>query len=143
ALALPTDEAVTLALRTQQIIANESGMTDTVDPFGGSYYLESLTDEVEKRALELIGQIRKLGGVVPALEGGFFHRQLADTAYRFDQDLRRGRRKIVGVNSFVSQEKKVPILKIHGAVERSQIGRLKKLRKERDNDAVQSSLQRL
>ncbi len=118
-------------------------MTDTVDPFGGSYYLESLTNEVEKRALDLIGQIRRLGGVVPALEAGFFHRQIADTAYRFEQDLRAGRRKIVGVNAFASQDKKPPILKIHGAVERSQISRLKALRKKRDNDAVQSNLQKL
>lgn len=143
ALALPTDEAVALALRTQQIIANESGMTDTVDPFGGSYFLESLTDEIDRRATDLIQQIRKLGGVVPALEAGFFHRQIADTAYRFEQDLRSGRRKIVGVNSFVSEEKKVPILKIHGVVERQQIARLKKLRKERDNDAAHSALQKL
>ncbi|MEK7746336.1 MAG: methylmalonyl-CoA mutase family protein, partial [Elusimicrobiota bacterium] len=85
ALALPSDEAVMLALRTQQVIAEESGICDTVDPFGGSYYLEALTDEVEARALLVMQRIKELGGVVPALEKGYFHREIAETAYRFER----------------------------------------------------------
>jgi len=144
ALALPTDEAVTLALRTQQIIALESGVTDTVDPFGGSYYLESLTNEVERRALAIIARVRDLGGVVPAIEAGFFHREIADTAYRHETAVNAGRRKIVGVNAFVSKARvSPPILKIHSAVEAGQVRRLKALRAKRDNAFVAASLKRL
>ena len=143
ALALPTDEAAMLALRTQQIIAYESGVTDTLDPFGGSYYLEAMTREVEGRATELMKRIKDLGGVVPALETGFFHREIAETAYRFEQDLNAGRRKIVGVNVHAGEHKSPPLLKIDAQVEKSQIKALKKLRKDRDNKKVQACLKRL
>ncbi|MFC1679515.1 methylmalonyl-CoA mutase [Elusimicrobiota bacterium] len=143
ALALPSGEAVMLALRTQQIIAEESGVADTVDPFGGSYYVESLTDEVEKRALAIIKRIDDLGGVVPALEKGFFHREIAETAYRYDVDVNSKRRKVVGVNVFDSESEKPKILQIHSAVEKKQIQGLKKLRRERDNKAVEAALARL
>ena len=143
ALALPTDEAAMLALRTQQIIACETGVTDTLDPLGGSYYLESLTAEVEKRATELMRRIKELGGVVPALEKGFFHREIAETAYRFETDLNAGRRKIVGVNVHAGDDKMPPILKIDSRVEKSQVRALKKLKKERDNERVQACLKRL
>ncbi|HVE13377.1 MAG TPA: methylmalonyl-CoA mutase family protein [Elusimicrobiota bacterium] len=143
ALALPSDEAVMLALRTQQVIACESGVTDTVDPFGGSYYLESLTDEVERQALAIIRRIRDLGGVVPALEKGYFHREIAETAYRHERDLNRGRRKIVGVNAFQSEHTAPPILKIHSEVEDAQVRRLKALKKDRDNAKVEATLKEL
>ena len=143
ALALPTDEAVMLALRTQQIIALESGVTDTPDPFGGSYYVETLTKEIEDRATELMKRIQELGGVVPALEKGFFHREIAETAYRFETDLGAGRRKIVGVNVHAAAGKMPPILKIKGSVESKQIKSLKKLKKDRDNAKTQAALGRL
>ena len=143
ALALPTDEAVMLALRTQQVIALESGVTDTPDPFGGSYYLEALTAEMDKGATALIERILDLGGVVPALEKGFFHREIAETAYRFERDLGERRRHIVGVNIFESHAKAPPILKIKGSVEAGQVRSLRKIRKERDNARVQAGLLRL
>jgi len=143
ALALPSDEAVMYALRTQQIIAEESGVCDTVDPFGGSYYLESMTGEVESRALAVIKRIKELGGVVPALEKGYFHREIAETAYRFERDLASKRRKIVGVNVFQSGAERPEILKIHSAVEKGQVRGLKKLKASRDNAAVAAALERL
>jgi methylmalonyl-CoA mutase N-terminal domain/subunit len=143
ALALPTDEAVMLALRTQQIIASESGVVDTPDPFGGSWYLESLTNEVEERAVGLMRRIKDLGGVVPALEKGFFHREIAETAYRFETDLSAGRRKIVGVNVHAAEGKLPPILKIKGSVEEGQVRSLRRLKRERDNARVAACLARL
>jgi methylmalonyl-CoA mutase N-terminal domain/subunit len=143
ALALPTDEAAMLALRTQQLIAYETGVTGTVDPFGGSYYLESLTAEVEKRATAIMKKIKDLGGVVPALETGFFHREIAETSYRFEQDLNAGRRKIVGVNVHAGEHVNPPLLKIDQEVEDRQVAALKKLRKERDNAKVRACLARL
>ncbi len=143
ALALPTDAAVMLALRTQQILALETGVTDTPDPFGGSYYLENMTAEMEKRAVIIMTRIKDLGGVVPALEQGYFHREIAETAYRFELDLAQRRRKIVGVNIHEANGKIPPILKIDNTVEKGQIRRLKKLRRERDNGRVEAGLQRL
>jgi len=144
ALALPSDEAVMLALRTQQIIACESGVTDTPDPFGGSYYLESLTADIVKRTKDIMDRIKEMGGVVPALEHGFFHREISETAYRHEQELHAGRRKIVGVNVHQSRnEKAVPILKIHGSVEQKQIRALKKLKRDRDDAKTQAALKRL
>ncbi|MFH1724117.1 MAG: methylmalonyl-CoA mutase family protein [Elusimicrobiota bacterium] len=143
ALALPSDEAVRLALRTQQVISEESGLADTVDPFGGSYYLESLTDEMERRALDIMRRIDEMGGVVPALEKDFFHREIAETAYRFEVDLGRKRRKIVGVNVFESGGVRPPILKIRSEVEQRQVGALRTLRAQRDGARVEASLKRL
>jgi methylmalonyl-CoA mutase N-terminal domain/subunit len=143
ALALPTDEAVMLALRTQQILALETGVTDTPDPFGGSYFLETLTSQVEEKAQAILKRIRELGGVVAALEKGYFHREIAETAYRFETDLNAGRRKIVGVNVHGAATAAPPILKIDHAVEKGQVARLKKLRRERDNGRVQAALARL
>ena len=143
ALALPSDEAVMYALRTQQVIAEESGVCDTVDPFGGSYYLEAMTGEIEARALAVIKRVKDLGGVVPALEKGYFHREIAETAYRFERDLTSKRRKIVGVNVFQSGGERPSILKIHSSVERGQVKALKKLKKDRDNAAVAAALEAL
>ena len=132
-----------LALRTQQVLAEESGATDTADPFGGSYYLESLTDEVERRALALMKRVKELGGVVSALEQGFFHREIADSAYRFEVDLNRKKRRIVGVNVLKTGHERPAILKIHGSVERGQIRALTKLKRDRDNVRVLETLQEL
>jgi methylmalonyl-CoA mutase N-terminal domain/subunit len=143
ALALPTDEAVMLALRTQQLIAYESGVTDTLDPFGGSYFLESLTAEVEKRATAIMQRVKDLGGVVQALESGFFHREIAETAYRFEVDLGAGRRKIVGVNLHNDKGKLPPILQIKSHVEAGQVKSLKKLKRERDNKKTAACLARV
>ncbi len=143
ALSLPTDQAVRIALRTQQILAFESGVTDTPDPFGGSYYLESLTDEIFSRSSALMKKIKDLGGVVPAIEKGFFHREIAETAYRFEVDLAEKRRKIVSVNVFASDSQRPKILEIKNSVEARQVRSLKKLRKSRDNDAVKKALARV
>jgi methylmalonyl-CoA mutase N-terminal domain/subunit len=143
ALALPTDEAVMLALRTQQVLALETGIVDTPDPFGGSYYLEHLTAEVENRAGALMQRIRDLGGVVAALENGFFHREIAETAYRHELDLSSGRRKIVGVNVHATTGHVPPILKIDGNVEKNQVRALKRLKKNRDNGSLDATLKRL
>jgi methylmalonyl-CoA mutase N-terminal domain/subunit len=143
ALSLPTDQAVRIALRTQQIIACESGVTDTPDPFGGSYYLESMTNDIASRAAGLMAKIKELGGVVPALENGFFHREIAETAYRFELDMAAGRRKMVGVNVFAGDSQRPKILEIKNSVEARQIRSLKKIRKERDNARVEKTLSRL
>ncbi len=143
ALALPTDEAVMLALRTQQILALETGVTDTPDPFGGSYYLETLTREVESRAQAILARIRELGGVVPAIEKGYFHREIAETAYRHEMELSSGRRKIVGVNAYAAGAAAPPILKIDHEVERGQVRGLKKLKRGRDSARVEKCLARL
>ncbi|UPT76100.1 MAG: methylmalonyl-CoA mutase family protein [Elusimicrobiota bacterium] len=143
ALALPTDDAVKLALRTQQILAMETGVTDTPDPFGGSYYLENLTAEVERRATDIMKRIKELGGVVPALEKGYFHREIAETSYRFELDLAARRRKIVGVNEHASEGAAPPILKIDHAVEKGQVRSLKKLKRDRDDAKTQAALRRV
>lgn len=143
ALALPTDRAVKLALRTQQILALETGVTDTPDPFGGSYYLESLTAEMISGATSIMDRIKELGGVVAALEKGYFHREIAETSYRFESDLAVKRRKIVGVNAHVSSAKAPPILKIRGGVEAKQIKSLRALKKRRDSARVENGLARL
>jgi methylmalonyl-CoA mutase N-terminal domain/subunit len=143
ALALPSNEAVMLALRTQQIIAEESGVTDTADPFGGSYFLESLTDEIEKKTLAIMKRIKDFGGVVPAIEKGYFHREIAETSYRFEVDLGRKRRKIVGVNVFAKEDERPHILKIPNEVEERQVRSLKALRKKRDNPLVEKLLEEL
>ncbi|MBI4422272.1 MAG: methylmalonyl-CoA mutase, partial [Elusimicrobia bacterium] len=143
ALALPTDEAVMLALRTQQILACETGVTDTADPFGGSYFVESLTDEVDRQATGLMKRIKDMGGVVPAIERGFFHREIADTAYRCEVDQATRRRKVVGVNVFQGESRMPPILKVLSTVEERQVAALRRLRGERDNAAVDKALRAL
>ena len=118
-------------------------MTDTPDPFGGSYFLESLTKEVETRALDIMKRIKEAGGVVPALEKGFFHREIAESAYRFEKELNAKKRRIVGVNTHETPGKVPHTLKIDHSVEKGQVRRLKKLRRDRDNGKVQAALSRL
>jgi methylmalonyl-CoA mutase N-terminal domain/subunit len=144
ALALPTEEAVRLALRTQQVIAHETGVVSTIDPLGGSYYLEHLTNELERQAYEYFERIEELGGVVPAIEQNFFQREIAEASFRFQQEVESGERVIVGVNRFVAEdEQQPPLLKIDPAFERKQVERVRALRARRDSRTVESSLARL
>ncbi|MCX7740361.1 MAG: methylmalonyl-CoA mutase family protein [Meiothermus sp.] len=140
ALALPTEESAKIALRTQQIIAYESGVTHTADPLGGSYYVEWLTDEMERQAMAIIEEIRRMGGVVRAIEEGYFLREIADASYRFQQEVERGERIIVGVNAFQDEGLQVPIQLIDPKVEQVQAERLARVRRERDPKRVQEAL---
>ncbi len=141
ALALPSADAVTVALRTQQIIAHESGVTNTVDPLGGSFFVEALTDEMERQARDYFRRIDDLGGVLPAIDRGFFQREIIEAAVRTQQEIERGERVIVGVNDFVQDEDiKVPILEMDVDGYSRQIARLADVRRSRDNRAVMSKL---
>ncbi len=144
ALALPTAEAATLALRTQQIIAHESGVTAVADPLGGSYFVEALTRDLERGAYEYFDTIDRMGGMVEAIEAGFPQREIADSAYRFQQAVDRRDKVIVGVNEFVADEQApIPILYIDEAAAGRQIARLRELRRSRDNDRVRRALDQL
>jgi methylmalonyl-CoA mutase N-terminal domain/subunit len=144
ALALPTEDAVRLALRTQQVIAHETGVVNTIDPLGGSYYLEHLTSELERQAYEYFDRIDKLGGVVAAIEQNFFQREIAEASFRYQGEVERGERVIVGVNRYVAEEDAPPaLLKIDPALEREQIERVAGLRARRDPAAAEAALARL
>jgi methylmalonyl-CoA mutase N-terminal domain/subunit len=144
ALALPTEESATTALRTQQIIAYESGVTDTIDPLAGSYFVEYLTDEIEKRVWEYIDKIEAMGGAIKAIESGFIQNEIAKSAYEYQMKIERKEKIIVGVNEFKTDEKqKIEIFKLNDEAIKKQIERLKKLRSERDNDKVKNSLKKL
>ncbi len=144
ALALPTAEAATLALRTQQIIAHETGVTDVVDPFGGSYFVERLTSDLEAEALEYFRTIDAMGGMVEAIERGYPQREIAESAYRFQQAVEAGERIVVGVNDFVTEdEPPVGILYIDESAGERQLAKLETLRRQRDQDRVQRSLDAL
>jgi methylmalonyl-CoA mutase, N-terminal domain len=144
ALALPTEEAVRLALRTQQVLAHETGVVNTADPLGGSYFLEALTNELERQAYDYFERIQELGGVVAAIEQNFFQREIAEASFRYQQEVEAGERVIVGVNRFVAEgDVQPPILKIDPALERKQVEGVRALRGRRDARAVESSLTRL
>jgi len=141
ALALPSEKAVTIALRCQQVIAHESGVASTVDPLGGSYYLESLTSRMEAGAKEYFAKIDALGGVVPALESGFFQREIADAASRYQAEVDSGERVVVGVNRYADEAKAdIPILEMDPAGCDRQMARLKDLRRTRDGEAFRRAL---
>jgi methylmalonyl-CoA mutase, N-terminal domain len=144
-LALPTEEAVQVALRTQQVLAYETGVPNTIDPLGGSYYIEALTDQLEREAEELFKQIDEVGGVVRGLETGWLQRKIAESAARQQWEIEQHRRVIVGVNEFVTDEPEltIPILKVGENAERSQRERMAKLRAERDQAACDAALERL
>ena len=138
ALALPSEKAVRIALRTQQIIAEESGVTHTIDPIGGSYYVEWLTDKMEDESYKYFDKVEKLGGVIPAIEKGFFQREIAESAYKYQKEIDTNKRKIVGVNDYITKDEiSIPILKMDEKGEHRQIERLKKLRKERNNQKLE------
>ncbi|MCJ7570674.1 MAG: methylmalonyl-CoA mutase family protein, partial [Candidatus Thermoplasmatota archaeon] len=144
ALALPSEKAVRIALRTQQIIAEESGVTDTIDPLGGSYYIEWLTDEMEEQTYKYWDRVEKLGGVLSAIEKGFYQREIANAAYKYQKEIDDNKRTIVGVNNYQTDEPvDIPILKMDEKGEERQINRLKKLRKNRDSNKVERSLSSL
>ncbi len=144
ALALPTEKAALIALRTQQIIASESGVVNTVDPLGGSYFVESLTDQTEQAAMDYISRIDALGGVLACIQNGFFQREIAEPAYRYQQEVDTHKRTIVGVNDYIMDEEvKVPTLYIDRVGEMAHLERLELVRKERDQDAVQRALDNL
>ncbi|RLC83138.1 MAG: methylmalonyl-CoA mutase [Chloroflexi bacterium] len=145
ALALPSEEAVRIALRTQQIIACESGVTDTVDPLAGSYFVENLTNEIEKQAEEYIKRIDALGGAMRAIEAGYIQREIMESAYRYQKEIEAKKRIIVGVNEYVMQEerKALKLLRVNPAVQEQQRARLETLRKKRDNQRVQKLLRDL
>ena len=144
AWALPSEQAALQALRTQQIIAYETGVTDTVDPLGGSFYLESLTNRVEAEAYEYFRRIEDVGGVVPALESGFFQREIADAAYIFQREEDRKERITVGVNEYVTDEElTIPLLRVDREGEARQIDNLNRVRRTRDNREVASRLRGL
>jgi methylmalonyl-CoA mutase N-terminal domain/subunit len=144
ALALPSEHAVTIALRTQQIIAEESGVTNTVDPLGGSFFVEAQTDRIEKQAYDYFRRVEEIGGVIPAIEKGFFQSEISDAAYRYQREIDLGIRRIVGVNAYA--EKKplmVPILEMDPKGYERQVNRLQESRRSRDNGRVGQTLDRL
>ena len=141
-LALPSEKAVKIALRTQQLIAYETGIINSVDPLGGSYFVEALTDKMEKEANAIFEQIDSLGGVVAAIETGYFQKEIADAAYRYQKEVERKEKFIVGVNEFVEENEKVdiPILTVSPEVQIQQVKRLTELKQSRDQNAVEESL---
>jgi methylmalonyl-CoA mutase N-terminal domain/subunit len=145
ALALPSEHAVTIALRTQQIIAEESGVTNTVDPLGGSYFLEAQTNRLESEALSYFKQIEEIGGVLPAIDRGFFQGEIADSAYRYQREIDSQVRKIVGINSYNDTDEKIsiPILEMDPEGYKKQVDRLNRTRQERDAAQVGQALDRL
>jgi methylmalonyl-CoA mutase N-terminal domain/subunit len=140
ALALPTEKAVKVALRTQQVIAHESGVADTPDPLGGSYFVESLTNEIEQRAWEYIDKIEGMGGAVQAIEGGFYQDEIHEAAFRIHQAVESGDRAVVGVNRYVDPEEETEIQTIDEEEVLRQVGRVRRLRRERDDGAVRKAL---
>jgi len=144
ALALPSEKAARIALRTQQIIAEESGVTNTIDPLGGSYYIEWLTDKMEEETYKYWDRVEKLGGVIPAIEKGFFQREIAQAAYKYQKEIDDKKRIVIGVNEYQMDEPiEIPILKMDEKGEERQINRLKKIRKDRNKQKFERNLTRL
>jgi methylmalonyl-CoA mutase N-terminal domain/subunit len=143
--ALPSERAVHIALRTQQLIAHETGVANTIDPLAGSYYVEALTNEMEQEAEKYFDEIERRGGVLKCIEEGYFQREIAEAAYRYQKQIENRERLVVGLNDFVLEDEKVeiPILKIDPEVEKEQVRNLKEVRKKRDNDKVKRSLENL
>jgi methylmalonyl-CoA mutase N-terminal domain/subunit len=144
-LALPTERAVQIALRTQQVLAFETGVASTIDPLAGSYYVEALTDRLEQEAEEIFAEVDAFGGVVPAIERGYFQREIARSAVRQQHEIERGERLVVGVNEFrvEGEELEIPLLAVGEATERRQRERMEEMRSRRDGVAVERSLARL
>ncbi len=141
ALALPTEQAVRVALRTQQIIAEETGVANTIDPLGGSYFVEALTDRMEEQAYAYFEKIDQLGGMVEAVKRGFPQREIADAAFRYQQEVEAGVRKLVGINAYTEgDDLDTDILRIDPAFETEQVDRLRGVREQRDADAVARTL---
>ncbi len=144
ALSLPTEDSVRVALRTQQIIAEESGVVDTVDPLAGSFYIEELTDRIERKAEELVDEVEMKGGVVACIEKGFIQKQIENSAYEYQREIEKGKRIIVGVNGYqIEEETRPPLLRVDSRIEEKQVRNLEKLRKSRNGKKVADSLDRL
>lgn len=145
AIALPTEESATLALRTQQLLAYESGVTDTIDPLAGSYYIETLTDQIEKEAYDYIDKIDRMGGAVAAIEQGYMQQEMAAHAYEYQHEVELGKRTVIGVNKFNDSKKlaEQDVLTADLSVGERQIARLEKMKAARDNDAVKAALEKL
>jgi methylmalonyl-CoA mutase N-terminal domain/subunit len=145
ALCLPGEQAVRVALRTQQIIAHESGAANTTDPLAGSYYIEALTNEMEEKAMDYIQKVDDMGGAIAAIEKGFFQKEIADSSYKYQREVDEKKRVIVGVNDYKIEKEKLPIelLRIDPKVEKEQVANLQKLRRERDNRKVEEALSKL
>jgi len=144
-LALPSEKAVKIALRTQQLIAYETGVINTVDPLGGSYFVEALTDKMEKEANEIFAEIDAYGGVIPAIEAGYFQKEISDAAYRYQKEVERKEKFIVGINEFVEENEQIeiPILTISPEVQKQQIKRLSELKQSRNQEDVEVSLKNI
>ena len=141
AFAIPTEEAATIALRTQQIVANEAGVTGTVDPLGGAYAIESLTDAIEREVFQYLEKIENLGGAVSCIENGFYHRELGEAAYRYQRQIETKERILVGLNAYQAEEEnKIPVFKPNPETERRQVEKLQALKARRDNTAVKRHL---
>jgi len=144
ALALPTEEAVRVALRTQQIIAHETGVTSTIDPLGGSYFVEALTDRLEQAAYAEFSKIDELGGMVEAIKQNYPQREIAEASFRLQEEIERGERVIVGVNRYQQEdERQLEILRIPAELERKQVGRVQAVKAQRDAAAVEAALAEL
>jgi methylmalonyl-CoA mutase N-terminal domain/subunit len=144
ALGLPTEKAARIALRTQQIIAHESGVANTVDPVAGSYAIERLTNDLEAEATALIAEIDKMGGMLRAIEKGWVQRQIQEAAYKFQREVEEGDRTVVGVNEFqLEGEAPLDLLKVDDGPEKQQLAKIKKVKAERDGKAVQAKLEAL
>lgn len=145
AIALPTEESATLALRTQQLLAYESGVTDTIDPLAGSYYIETLTDQIEKEAYDYIDKIDRMGGAVAAIEQGYMQQEMAAHAYEYQHEVELGKRTVIGVNKFNDSKKlaEQDVLTADLSVGERQIARLEKMKAARDNEAVKAALEKL
>jgi methylmalonyl-CoA mutase N-terminal domain/subunit len=144
ALALPTENAARIALRTQQVIAHETGVVNTIDPLGGSWYVEDLTNRLEAEAYDYFDRIRKLGGVIPAIEENFFQREIAEASFRYQSEVEAKQRVIVGVNRYEAQdEAPIELLRVDPALERKQIDRVQSVRAKRDAAAADAALEAL
>jgi methylmalonyl-CoA mutase N-terminal domain/subunit len=140
-LALPSEHAVTLALRTQQVLAYETGVTNTVDPVGGSYFVEALTKQMQQEARAYFERIEQLGGMIPAIEAGFFRREIGDAAFQYQREVDAKHKLIVGVNAFQeADEKPIETLMIDDAVEKEQVADLRKIKERRDGEAARRAL---
>jgi methylmalonyl-CoA mutase N-terminal domain/subunit len=141
ALALPTENAVRIALRTQQVIAHETGVVNTIDPLGGSWYVEDLTNRLEAEAYDYFDRIRKLGGVIPAIEENFFQREIAEASFRYQSEVEAKQRIVVGVNRYEAQEEApIELLRVDPALEAKQIERVRSTRSTRDGAQVEAAL---
>jgi methylmalonyl-CoA mutase N-terminal domain/subunit len=144
AFAIPTEEAATIALRTQQIVAHEAGVTGTADPLGGSYAIESLTDALEQEVFKYIEKIESLGGAVRCIENGYYHRELGDAAYRYQRQIETKERILVGMNEFqADKEADIPVFRANPESERRQVAKLAALKQQRDNAVVKKQLDKL